>query len=406
MTRWLTVIGIGEDGLNGLTPASRALVEGAEIIVGSARVLDAMEKGSAEYHAWASNLNDTLDQVTAWRGQRVVVFATGDPSNYGIARKVLQRVPLEEVTIVPAPSAFSLAAARLGWSVPDVETITLHGRNSSLIEPYIEPGSRVLALTWDAQTVGEAVRRLRARGFEESEVTVLEHMGGPRERVLRFCAKDDVPKDIADFNTMAIVCVAGRDARILPQTPGLPDEAYEHDGQLTKRDVRAVTVGVLGPYPHALLWDVGAGCGSVAIEWMRARRGVRAIAFERDRERVAMAARNAGALGVPGLELVEGQVPGALAECATPDAAFIGGAVADNEVFAAVWSALRAGGRLVSNAVTLEGEAALVQRHKEHGGELVRLDISNVAQVGRLRAMKPRMSVLQWRVTKPSDAVT
>lgn len=403
MTRWLTIVGIGEDGIEGLAPASRAALEAAEIIVGSERVLARATGLKAETHIWAPRLDHTLDRLPAWRGRPVVVLATGDPSNFGIARKVLARVPMDEVTILPAPSAFSLAAARLGWSLPDVEQITLHGRSAATLEPFITPAVRILALTWDRTTVAQAVERLRARGFGESELTVLEHMGGGKERALCFRASDPVPDDISDFNTLAISCIAGPEAVILPRTPGLPDASFEHDGQLTKREVRAATLAALGPYPDALLWDVGAGCGSVAIEWMRASRGARAIAFERHAERIAMAHRNAGALGVPGLEVIEGDVPQSLAGQTTPDAVFIGGAVNHDETFNTAWRALRPGGRLVANAVTLEGETALYARQGEHGGELVRIDVSQLTHVGGRRAMRPRMAVTQWRVTKPGQ---
>lgn len=404
MTRWLTIVGIGEDGIEGLAPAARAALGEAEIIVGSARVLDRAEGLEAEIRIWAPNLDDTLDEIVSLEGARVCVLATGDPSNYGIARRLLRRVPIEETTILPAPSAFSLAAARLGWSLPDVTTLTLHGRPDALLEPAIAPGVRIIALTADATSVAKAALRLRARGFGKSRMHVLEHMGGPRERIVSFAAGEAVPHGIADFNTLAIECVAGPDAVLLPTTPGLPDEAFAHDGQLTKSEVRAATVTALAPYPDALLWDLGAGCGSVAIEWMRGARFARAIAFERQAPRIAMARENADRLGTPLLAVVEGELPATLARQPAPDAVFHGGDVSNEAVFAPAWKALRPGGRLVANAVTLEGEAALYARHAVHGGDLVRIDVSTLARIGGKRVMRPRMAVIQWRVTKPWDA--
>ena len=400
MTRWLTIVGVGDDGVAGLSPAIRALLEAAEIIVGSERLLSHLSKETARRYPWTSPLSDMVSKIADWRGRRVVVLATGDPMHFGIGVTLLRHFSAEEVVIFPTLSAFTLAAARLGWPLQEVETVSLHGRPAALIQSLIQPGARLLALTEGGETVKAVADILRARGYGPSRLTVLEHMGGETERKTVLTADQEVPADIAAFSTLAVECAAIPAAPVLPRVPGLPDDAFVHDGQLTKRDVRAVTVAALGPVPGALLWDVGAGCGSVGIEWMRAARGARAVAFERNAERIAMMAENATALGTPDLEIVEGELPATLEGRSAPGALFIGGAVSNPAVFQAAWSALGAGGRCVANAVTLEGEAALIDRHATYGGELVRISVSEATPVGRLHAMRPRMSVLQWRATK------
>ena len=400
MTAWLTILGVGADGIDGLPPAARAMFENSEIVIGSERILRNSQIENAETHAWTSPLEDMLDQIEGWKGRSVVVLATGDPMDYGIGATLSRRVSPEEMTVIPSPSAFSLAAARLSWPLQEVETLSLHGRPVSLLQPFIQPGVKLLALTGRGETIHEAAHLLCARGFGKSKLTVLENMGSTDERVVSLAADESSEQAFDDFNTLAIECIASPDAQVLPRIPGLPDDAYINDGQLTKREVRAITLSALGPTPGALLWDIGAGCGSVAIEWIRASRGARAVAFERHEDRIRIIAENALALGAPDVDVVAGDVEETLGGQASPSAIFLGGAVTSESVFHICWSALPQGGRLVANAVTLESEAALIARHEAHGGELVRISVSHVTSVGTRRAMRPRMSVLQWRVTK------
>ncbi len=400
MSAWLTIVGIGDDGLDGLAPAPRALIGAADIVVGSQRILQREDLGDTETHIWTSPIEDMLSQIKDWKGKNVVVLATGDPMNFGVGATLARHIAPKEMTVIPAPSAFSLAAARLKWPLQDVETISLHGRPVSLLHPLVQPDAKLLALMGSGKSVHEVARLLSARGFGDSELTILEHMGGPYERSITLTAAECGSQDFADFNTLAIACIAGADAKILPRVPGLPDEAYTHDGQITKREVRSITLAALGPTPQALLWDVGAGCGSVAIEWMRAAKGAQAIAFEQNKARIKMIAANAVALGAPGLEVAAGDARETLEGHGAPDAVFLGGAVASEEVFRSCWSALKPSGRLVANAVTLEGQAALIARHEAHGGELVRIDISHAATIGTRHAMRPRMAVTQWRAVK------
>jgi precorrin-6B C5,15-methyltransferase / cobalt-precorrin-6B C5,C15-methyltransferase len=398
---WLTVVGMGEDGVDGLNAVARAIVEAAELLAGSERLLALVPKGSAERVPWPSPFDAMVTRLKAARGRRVVVLASGDPLNYGVGRKLLQHFTVEDIRFLPHLSAFSLAAARLGWSLPDVETLSLHGRSAAGIEPAIAPGVRILALTAGEDTVREVARRLVVRGYGQSALTVLEHMGGPAERRFGFTA-DAVPDTtIADLATLAVECRPEPGAALLARVPGLPDDAFRHDGQITKREVRAITLAALAPYPQALLWDVGAGSASVAIEWMRAARGARAVAFERHAGRLALIAENAADLGTPSLEIVPGDFLDTHPGRSRPDAVFLGGGVSDHRLFEAAWAALKPGGRFVANAVTLDGEARLAALNAAHGGELVRIEVAYAEPVGQHMTMRPRLGVTQWRTIKP-----
>lgn len=400
MNKWLTIVGMGEDGWEGLSTRAQLAIRNAEVIVGSDRLLALTPQGPAERHEWPQPFSAVVDRIRPLAGRRTVVLATGDPLNYGVARKLMEFIPFAEMTIIPHFSAFSLAAARVGWSLPDCDTLTLHGRDPAHIEPFIQPNVRLIVLTADRSTIPEVARRLTARGFGNSEITVLENMGGTREKQSSFRA-DAVPDTaFSDLNTLAIHCIASPGARVLSRLAGLPDDAFVHDGQLTKREVRAATLAALGPSPDQLLWDVGAGCGSISIEWMRAARGCLSIAFEHDADRLAMIAANMDALGAPRLKVVAGDVPETYAGQPRPDAVFIGGGIWLPGVFEGAWKALRPGGTLVANAVTLEGEQHLYDRHEKHGGDIVRMDVSSLTHVGRLRALRPRMAVTQWRAQK------
>jgi precorrin-6Y C5,15-methyltransferase (decarboxylating) len=401
MTPWLTIVGIGEDGWEGLPAKARTAIELAENVIGSARTLAMLPKLKARQHEWPQPFSAVIDQVTPMRGKHTVMLATGDPMNYGAARKILTFIPKEEVAIVPHLSAFSLAAARMGWSIPDCDCFTIHGRPAANLEAFIQPGARLLVLTEDETTVAEACRRLTARGFETSEVTVLENLGGPNEGVTTFPANKMPAREWSPLNTLAIHCIAGPSAKIWSRVAGLPDEAFIHDGQLTKREVRAATLAALAPAPDQLLWDIGAGCGSVAIEWMRSARGCEAIAIEQNPGRCNMIGKNADQLGTPRLKVVAGEAPEALQGLPAPHAVFIGGGVGVPGVFEAAWQALRPGGRLVANVVSLEGEMHLFDLQEKHGGELIRIAISKLEPVGKYRALKPKMPVVQWRVIKP-----
>ncbi len=400
MTPWLAIVGLGEDGLPGLAPAARALLDNAEVLIGGTRHLDMVPDDGRERLTWPSPLGAIVEEIARRRGQRVCVLATGDPMHYGIGVTLAKAVPMDEMVVIPAPSAFSLACARLGWTLSEVETLTLHGRPLALLHPAIQPGARLLLLSNDAATPDKVAELLRARGYGPSRIAVLEHMGGAKERRLDATAEAWQPGRVADFNTIAVDCLAGPDAALLPRTPGLPDEAFRHDGQMTKREVRAVTLSALQPVPGQLLWDLGAGSGSVAIEWMRSHPRCRAVAVERYADRIALIAGNAAALGTPDLEIVEGEAPGALDGLEAPDAAFIGGGLRADGNFETCWDRLKPGGRLVANAVTVEGEQALARWRAELGGELTRIAVSRAGAVGPYTGWRPFMPVTQLRAVK------
>jgi precorrin-6Y C5,15-methyltransferase (decarboxylating) len=401
MSKWLTIAGMGEDGWEGLSARARHAIETADVIVGSSRLLAFLPKTGAEIHEWPQPFSAVVDRIRPLAGRNTVILATGDPLNYGVARKLMEFIPFAEMEIIPSLSAFSLAAAKVGWSLPDCDTLTLHGREAAHIEPFIQPDVRLIVLTADRTTIAEVARRLTARGFGSSEITVLENMGGPRERMSSFRAEALPAVDYSDLNTLAIHCIAATDAKRLSRLAGLPDDAFTHDGQITKREVRAATLAGLEPWPGALLWDVGAGCGSISIEWMRAARAAQAIAFESAPERLAMIAANADALGTPRLRVVPGTAPETFASQPAPDAVFIGGGLWIPGVFEGSWETLKPGGMMVANVVTIEGELHLYDLHEKHGGDIVRMEISHLTHVGRLRALRPRMAVTQWRARKP-----
>ena len=394
--RWLSIVGVGEDGLDGLAPAARALIDGADVLVGGKRHLAMVADDDREKLTWPRPpLTDLIPDLQKRSDRRVCVMATGDPMHYGVGVTLARFIPADEMIIVPSPSAFALACARLGWSRAEVATLTLHGRPVALVESFLQPGARLLILSNGAETPGEIAELLVKRGYGESRMTVLEHMGGAKERVLSGLAENWNTDDVASFNTLAVDCVAGAGAVLLPRVPGLPDDAFNHDGQITKREVRAATLAALAPAPGQLLWDVGAGCGSVAIEWMRAAPNNAAIAVERDEARARLIAENALALGTPRLEIVTGVAPAALAGLAAPDAVFIGGGAASDGVIAACWDALSAGGRLVANAVTVEGEQALFQWREATGGALSRIAVSRAEPVGAFSGWRALMPVTQ-----------
>lgn len=395
---WLHVVGIGEDGMDGLMPATRAIVESAEVILGGDRHHHLSDEIKAERIAWPSPFDAMIATIRDLKGRRAVVLVTGDPLWFSVGARIGRTIPPAEIVFHPQLSAFQLAAARLGWSLADVETLTVHGRPVEQMIAFIQPDARLLILTTGAETPGQIARFLTERGFGQSRMTVLAEMGGPQEARFEGQA-DDWTHVVPPFNTLAVDCIASPGAALLPRVPGLADDLFESDGTMTKQEVRAVTLARLMPMRGALLWDVGTGCGSVAIEWMRAARYARAVGIEPRADRRAMAAANALALGAPRLDLVAGSAPEALAGLAAPDAIFVGGGVS-GAVFDACWVALRPLGRFVANAVTLESEALLIALHRAHGGDLTRIAVSRAGPVGRMTGWRPLMPVTQWSLVK------
>ena len=399
---WLSIVGIGEDGLAGLGSDAKRHIAEAEFVFGGKRHLGlAADLIKGQSRQWPSPFDAAMRDLMALSGRRVCVLASGDPFLHGVGATIARLVPAAEMSVFPAPSAFSLAAARLGWPLAEIETISLHGKPVELLVPLLHPGRRLIALTSDENGPAAVAALLAESGFGNSMITVLEALGGAREcirsaRADRFAMTPPDP-----LNVVAIEVEASHGARILPLTPGIGDDRFEHDGQITKREIRALTLSALAPCRGELLWDIGAGAGSVAIEWMLADPSLRAIAIESNPVRAARIRRNASALGVPGLAVVEGAAPAACAGLPSPQAIFIGGGGSDDGVLDAAIDALASGGRLVANAVTLEMEAILLDRHARVGGDLVRVAVSRVAPVGSMHGWRPALPVTQWSWTKP-----
>lgn len=400
--RWLTIVGIGEDGAGGLGEEAKRLLTGAEFVFGGRRHLE-LARGliRGEARPWPLPFDSSMAEIRVLRYKKVAVLASGDPFLHGVGGTLARVVDPAEMTIVPGPSAFSLAAARLGWPLQDVETVSLHGKPIDLLRPLLHPGRRVLALTSDGDGPGAIADLLTDNGFGPSMLTVLEALGGPDERITAQTAGDFVADAFNSLNVVAIEVVAGPDARILPLAAGLDDALFEHDGQITKREIRALTLSALSPRRGELLWDIGAGSGSISIEWMLADPSMRAIAIEADDKRAQRIARNAAACGVPSLKVVTGPAPAALAGLSAPDAIFIGGGGTDAGVFEAAIDGLHAGGRLVANAVTLEMEALLLARYQKLGGTLLRVAVSRAEPVGTMTGWRPALPVTQWKWVKP-----
>ncbi|MFB6873005.1 precorrin-6y C5,15-methyltransferase (decarboxylating) subunit CbiE [Streptomyces sp. NPDC056323] len=399
----VTVVGIGADGWAGLPDAARTELVDAQVLIGGERQLGLLPPSCRGQRVpWPSPLRPAVPGLlAAHAGSRIAVLASGDPMFYGIGRALTEVLGTDALRILPHPSSVSYACARIGWPVEDTEVVTLVGRPAARLTAALHHGRRVLVLSADAATPAAVAGLLREQGFGPSRLRVLEQLGGADEACLEGTA-DHWPHPPGDpLNIIAIECRRTPEALRLGAVPGLPDTAYEHDGQLTKRHVRAATLGVLAPAPGELLWDIGGGSGSIAIEWMRTHPSCRAITVERDPRRAGRIARNADRLGVPALRVLTGPAPGNLAQLPAPDAVFIGGGLTVPGLLGTCWDALPPGGRLVANTVTLESEALLAEAHRTHGGELVRLAVAHAVPVGGFTGWRQAMPVTQWSVRKP-----
>ncbi|HKT18086.1 MAG TPA: precorrin-6y C5,15-methyltransferase (decarboxylating) subunit CbiE [Stellaceae bacterium] len=398
MSAWLAVIGIGEEGWSSLSGAARGLIEAAELVVGGERHLALVPRFGGERLTWKSPLTDTLPEIERRRGRRVAVLASGDPLCYGVGALLARCFGPDAMVVLPSPSAFSLAAAQMLWPLESCTCFSLHGRPLEKLMLHLAPGARLLALSEDGTTPAKVARLLSESGWGGSSLHVFEHLGGPEERRRDGPAAQWGAERVADLNVLALECRPSPEARPLSRRAGLPDNAFRHDGLLTKRAIRAATLAALAPLRGELLWDIGAGSGSIAIEWLRSERFMRAIAIERAAPRAAFIAESAARLGVPEIEIVQQPAPAALAALPRPDAIFIGGGVSEAAIWDAAWDALKPGGRLVANAVTLDGEAELFRRHRSLGGELTRLAVTRAEDH---RFWRPAMAVAQLFVVKP-----
>ena len=397
---WLSLIGIGEDGIEALSPAARTLLAQAHLVVGGARHLALASPLAAETMTWPSPLASAIPEILARRGSPVCVLASGDPFFYGIGTLLSAHVSAGEMCCLPAPSAFSLAAARLNWGLQDCCLMSLHGREFERIIPALQPHAKILCLSWDKTTPPRLAKLLCERDLGRSRIVVLEAMGGPRERTRATTAEAFRMEGIDPLNIVALEIAATAQSCILPVANGLADSWFETDGQLTKREVRAVTLSSLAPRRGELLWDVGAGSGAIAIEWLLSDPANRAIAIEMRADRASLISRNAAGLGVPHIDTINGKAPEAFATLPRPQAIFVGGGASNATLLDACYAALSPGGRLVVNAVTLETESELVRRFKAQGGELLRIEISRGKTLGSFHGWRPALPVTQWSVTK------
>jgi precorrin-6Y C5,15-methyltransferase (decarboxylating) len=400
----LVIVGIGADGWSGLGERARAAVLAAAEIVGSERQLALLPATSATLRPWPSPMdplvNELIERAEAGTGAAVCVLASGDPMLHGIGATLARRLAPGRLAVHPHPSAFALACARLGWPAAEVELVSAVARAPEVVARVLQPGRRLIAYTTGAGGAAALAHVLRERGFGPSRFVVLEQLGGPDERVLESSAQEWGGTETDPLHCVAIECRAEDGVGLRPLVAGLPDDAYESDGQLTKRHVRAITLAALAPTPGALLWDVGAGSGSISIEWLRAEPTARAIAVERDEVRAERARVNARTLGVPQLEVVTGRAPEALHDLPGPDAIFIGGGLTTVGTIDRCWKSLRPGGRIVANAVTLEGERMLAGIRERCGGGLVRIEIAHAEPIGSFEAWRAQLPVVQWSAHK------
>jgi precorrin-6Y C5,15-methyltransferase (decarboxylating) len=400
--KWLTVVGIGEDGIDGLSEQAKAAISGADLVFGGSRHLAlAAPLITAQAQPWPTPFDSTLAAVRAVRGEAVCVLASGDPMLHGVGATLSRVFAADEMQVLPMPSAFSLAASRLAWPLAEVTTLSLHGRDVAHVRRYLQPGRKLLVLTSDSQGPAAIAAYLCDHGLGGTTLTVLEALGGSGEKIHRSHAASFQPRDIHPLNLLAVEIAADATADFLPLAPGIADDWFDHDGQITKRDIRALILSALQPLPGQLLWDIGGGAGSIAIEWLLQDPSMRAVSVERHAERAARIARNARRLGVPDLTVMTAAAPAAYANLPPPDAVFIGGGGSNMAVIDGAIKALRAGGRLVVNAVTLETENQLITAHKNHGGRLLRLALAEAQAVGKLTGWRAAMPVTQWSWSKP-----
>jgi precorrin-6Y C5,15-methyltransferase (decarboxylating) len=404
-SRWLSIVGIGEDGRAGLGVAANTLIDDAGLIIGGERHLELVGETRGQKMRWLTPLEATSKEILAHRGSPVVVLVSGDPFHFGAGVTLARYIPIDEMLVVPAPSSLSLAAARLGWALQDTTTLGLNMRGlTPILRRHVHHGRKILALALNGETPKQVASLLTAAGYGPSKIVVMEALGGPRETIRHTTAEAFALSDVDPLNVIGIDVLAAPHAAPIPYAAGLPDSYFENDGQLTKREIRAVTLSSLQPCPDELLWDIGVGSGSIGIEWLLAHPSCRAIGLERDETRAARAVRNALSLGVPHFDIRRGAAPEGLDGLSVPDAVFIGCGTTGGKTIEACWSALKPGGRIVVNSVTLESELALLAAYHAHGGTLKRLGIERAEAIGKRTAWRPSLPVVQWVARKPGAA--
>ncbi|MHC5307275.1 precorrin-6y C5,15-methyltransferase (decarboxylating) subunit CbiE [Bartonella sp. LJL80] len=399
---WLTIIGIGEDGWEGLSIHQQKIVREASYIFGGKRHLSFLPQSlEAELWNWATPFERAIDDLLRLRSENVVVLASGDPMFFGVGATLVKRLSIEELVILPSPSSFSLAAARLGWALQDTICLSVHGRPLGVVNRHLQDDVHMLILSENAQSPMALSKILTDRGFGESKVIVLEHIGGERERIRQATAEQFNLTDCTDLNIVAVQCISSNDAAEYSSFCGLPDRAFRHDGQLTKQNIRALTMAHLAPRKNELLWDIGAGCGSISIEWMRSAANSMAFAIEKDVKRQENIRFNANQLGVPNLKVLEGEAPFIFEGLERPDAIFIGGGLTHPQLFDMCWNCLKDGGRLVANAVTLETAALLQTYSKRLNARMISISLSEASGLGRFQVWRPSLPLTMMIAEKP-----
>jgi precorrin-6Y C5,15-methyltransferase (decarboxylating) len=390
----VTVVGIPADGWRGLGDPARELLTNTPVVLGATRQLALLpDVPGQRRQAWPSPFS--LAPLGDHAGEEVVVLASGDPFVSGIGSTLLRLVGPERLEVVPTVSSVALARARMGWD--EAEVVTVVGRRPEVVLRQLAPGHRVLVLSSDERTPGAVAALLCDAGYGETVMTALGDLGSAHESREQATAAEGGPA----APRLHVLALDLRGPSVGQWTAGLPDDAYEHDGQLTKRDLRASALARLAPWPGAVLWDIGAGAGSVGIEWMRSHPTARAVAVEADPARAERIGRNAARLGVPGLDVVTGRAPDVLDGLPDPDAVFVGGGATAPGLLELCRKRLRPGGRLVVHAVTLETERLLVDAHTEHGGELTRVTVERAEPLAGFTGWTPARAVVQWSWRAP-----
>jgi len=394
----LHVIGVGDDGLTSLSPEARAALETAEVVIGSKRLFARLPDLKGEKVVWPSPLSGVAEVIRAHAGKRIAVIATGDPLWYSIGSLIAKSVAAADLRFHPQLSSFQLAASRMHWALQEVACETIHGRPVERISPLLGDGQHLLLLGKNAGSPKEVAAFLRDNGFGASDISVLAHLGGGEESRIDGSA-ENWDREVPAFHVVAVTCRASGAPQPCGRVPGLANGQYEHDGQITKREVRAVTLAMLRPMPGELLWDIGCGAGSIAIEWVRGAPGARAVGIDRDGGRLALARENAKRLGGFGIDWIEGEAADILSCEEDPHAVFFGGGL-DQDLIEQAWARLRPHGRMVCNAVTQESELVLAACHEQFGGEMRRIAVQTLDAVGRRHAWRPLMPVTQWSCVK------
>ncbi len=399
--KWLSIIGVGEDGFDRLSKPARALLEQAEVLVSSQRIFNLLGDCDKERITWSNNFSETVEKILALKPRKVCILATGDPMFFGIGSTLTRYVSADETDVVPSLSIFSLICAKMMWSQSDAVAISLHGREINSLLRFLHPAAKLVLLSHDNQTPKKVAELLCHVGYEKSKMQVFEHLDGEQETISQTTTDEFALDNISGFNTIALECNAEQAKLPVSRIPGLADHYFSSDGVMTKQHVRALTLCSLAPKSGETLWDVGAGSGTIAIEWLRSVEGTKAYAIEQLPERIDYIHQNANKLGTPELNIIESVADSqTLRKLPEPDAIFIGGGSSDYELIHYCWERLKPNGRLVINSVSVDAEQNLLRAVKEFGGELSRIAVEHLQSLGKQQAWKPERTISHYYVLK------